>query len=62
MKCPACNAWTDVLETRKRSNGVSRRYECANLHRFTTLDGLVTRIDQEKRQRGRPQTLHQGAT
>jgi len=42
MKCPACKAWTEVLETRKRTDGVKRRrYECANLHRFTTLEVIV---------------------
>jgi transcriptional regulator NrdR family protein len=34
MKCPECNAWTEVLETR----GPWRRRQCANLHRFNTLE------------------------
>lgn len=39
MKCPECGAWTVVKETRQRSNNETRRrYECANLHRFTTLE------------------------
>ena len=39
MKCPTCNAWTYNLETRTNKNGtVRRRYECANLHRFTTIE------------------------
>lgn len=42
MKCPVCKAWTEVLETRKRSDGVTRRrYLCANMHRFTTLEVIV---------------------
>lgn len=39
MNCPECNAWSLVLETRQRSTGVYRRHECANQHRFSTLDG-----------------------
>lgn len=54
MNCPKCNAWTEVLETRKRPAGVYRRYECANLHRFSTVNGEVTRIDSGKVARGRP--------
>lgn len=43
MKCPECNAWTSVLETRKRANGTkARRYQCANEHRFTTNELVVT--------------------
>lgn len=39
MKCPRCGAWTSVLETRTRADGSKRRrYECANLHRFTTVE------------------------
>ena len=39
MKCPRCDAWAEVLETRtKEDNTVRRRYECANLHRFTTIE------------------------
>lgn len=42
MKCPTCEAWTQVLETRKRGLHVTRRrYECANLHRFTTLESVI---------------------
>lgn len=39
MKCPKCNAWTNVLESRPLKEGVKRRRECANLHRFTTYEG-----------------------
>lgn len=59
MKCPACNAWTELLETRKRATGaVYRRYECANLHRFSTLDGVVRRVGECKRGAGRPPASH----
>ena len=54
MKCPECNAWTDVLETRKRPAGAYRRYECANLHRFSTIGNEVVRVDKQKLGAGRP--------
>lgn len=54
MRCPACQAWTELLETRKRSSGTARRYECANWHRFTTLDHELVRIDIKKLGAGRP--------
>lgn len=39
MKCPRCGAWTEVLETRARKDGTKhRRYECANEHRFSTVE------------------------
>lgn len=48
MKCPQCDAWTEVRETRQRGDGTRRRrYECANLHRFTTIE----RVEQPKRGR-----------
>jgi len=42
MACPVCSAWTSVKETRTRkADGVvTRRYECANLHRFTTEERI----------------------
>lgn len=46
MKCPQCGAWTSVLETRRRLDNTKRRaYECANLHRFATVE----RVEQLKR-------------
>ena len=38
MKCPVCEAWTSVKETRTRKTDgvIVRRYECANMHRFST--------------------------
>lgn len=50
MTCPTCGAWTRTLETRTRKDGniVTRRYECANTHRFTTeeriKDELLRRV------------------
>jgi len=42
MKCPVCEAWTSVKETRTRKTDgvVTRRYECANLHRFSTEERI----------------------
>lgn len=34
MKCPVCGAWSSVLATR----GAHRRRECANGHRFTSIE------------------------
>lgn len=42
MKCPQCGAWVQVMETRNKPDGSRRRrYECGNLHRFTTLETVV---------------------
>lgn len=40
MKCPICNSWTSVLETRQNDefNTIWRRKQCANLHSFTTIE------------------------
>ena len=42
FKCPECNVWTEVLDTRLKSDGSRRRrYQCANLHRFWTEERIV---------------------
>ena len=43
MKCPECEAWTIVLESRplKTKNVLFRRRECANLHRFVTHETAI---------------------
>ena len=41
MKCPTCGTYTRILETRVNPKGIRRRYECANLHRFTTQETLI---------------------
>ena len=41
MTCPECGKYTKILETRANPDGMRRRYECANLHRFTTQEALV---------------------
>ena len=44
MKCPECGTWTIVKETRiSIGNTRRRRLECANEHRFTTLETIVVR-------------------
>lgn len=47
MKCPECGVWVRVVETRNGpDNTKRRRYECANLHRFTTVESVVETIVQ----------------
>lgn len=42
MICPTCNAWTRTLETRGKFDGtIHRRYECANMHKFSTTESVV---------------------
>ena len=39
MKCPTCEKWVLVLETRSRpDDSTRRRYECANGHKFSTVE------------------------
>ena len=49
MKCPVCNAWTSVKQTRTRKTDgvVTRRYECGNLHRFSTEERVWIRTETE---------------
>ena len=53
MKCPECGAWTVVKETRADENNTRRRrIQCANMHRFTTLETVIatkTRIRQKQK-------------
>jgi transcriptional regulator NrdR family protein len=53
MKCPECGTWTIVKETRTSDeNTRRRRLECANEHRFTTLETIIvskTRIRQKQK-------------
>ena len=41
MKCPVCNAWTLVKDSRENDLGHVRRRECANGHRFKTVEALL---------------------
>lgn len=39
MKCPICGAWSEVRDTREGQNeSIRRRRQCANGHRFSTLE------------------------
>lgn len=51
MKCPECEAWSEVLLTRMRDRGYKyRRYQCANGHRFSTKE-VVTEFRPSGRSR-----------
>jgi transcriptional regulator NrdR family protein len=61
MTCPHCGSWTTVKETRTRKidNLVTRRYECGNLHRFSTEerikdDELLRRLRELQSRPGLP--------
>ena len=47
MKCPVCNVWVEVQETRQRKEGRYRRYQCGNLHTFGTMESLFVIYDEE---------------
>lgn len=49
IKCPQCGAWAMVLQTRTRKTDgvVTRRYECGNLHRFSTEERVWIRTEKE---------------
>jgi transcriptional regulator NrdR family protein len=53
MRCPECGTWTIVKETRTSTgNTRRRRLECANEHRFTTLETIIvskTRVHKVKK-------------
>ncbi len=42
MTCPCCGVWASVKETRTRKTDsvVTRRYECGNMHRFSTEERI----------------------
>ena len=47
MKCPVCNVWTNVLDTRNKKGVTVRRRKCANEHTFITEE-RVHKILKEK--------------
>jgi len=53
MKCPQCDAWSLILETRSSPIRYRRRRECANGHLFTTEELVVPdeQIEQERSER-----------
>lgn len=42
MKCPKCEAWTEVMYTRPMDGYRRRRYLCANMHKFWTEERVVS--------------------
>jgi transcriptional regulator NrdR family protein len=48
MKCPICNVWTNVLDTRNKNGVTVRRRECANEHIFKTEERFVSPKLKEK--------------
>lgn len=51
MKCPNCNAPTEVKETRIMSGYVMRRRICFNMHTFKTEERAVTEPEVKYRTR-----------
>lgn len=42
MNCPRCGVWAEIKESRPASDNTrNRRYECGNMHRFSTVE-LIT--------------------
>lgn len=41
MKCPICGTWCIVKETRTSTQNTRRRLECANQHRFSTIETII---------------------
>lgn len=57
MRCPRCDQEGMVLESRPRpDNAKRRRYQCANGHRFSTLEQIAERNEQTSGQRLQPAT------
>ena len=48
MKCPICNVWTSVLDTRNKRDVTVRRRKCANEHIFVTEERVTAPKAKEK--------------
>jgi transcriptional regulator NrdR family protein len=48
LKCPICNVWTNVLDTRNKNTITVRRRKCANEHIFVTEERAVLPNLKEK--------------
>jgi len=48
LKCPICNAWTSVLDTRNRKDVTVRRRKCANEHVFKTEERVTSPKTKEE--------------
>lgn len=49
MKCPMCNAPTEVKQTRKQSRGYVRFRLCFNYHMFKTVETVLQEQDGRKK-------------
>ena len=49
MKCPLCNAPTDIKETRVTDKGYVRRRECFNQHTFKTVEAVLTEPKKKRK-------------
>ena len=49
LKCPTCNSWTTVEQTKSLGVFVERRRRCANDHTFSTEERVIP-----NKKRGRP--------
>ena len=58
MKCPLCDAHTEVKETR---HGTARRRQCYNEHTFWTEEKTITE-PKPKGKRGRPKGVEPRGT
>ena len=57
MKCPVCNVWVELQETRKRAGGTYRRYECGNLHTFGTMESVIAIYDEEFKKKNKEERI-----
>lgn len=58
MKCPVCDAWTTIKESRESPIfGYIRRRECGNQHRFTTQEKVIPNEIIKDLQRERLRTV-----
>jgi transcriptional regulator NrdR family protein len=48
MKCPVCEAWTEVKDSRQKNGVVRRSRVCGNDHRFSTEERPVPDSRQRK--------------
>ena len=48
MKCPICNVWTSVLDTRNKKDVTVRRRKCANEHIFITEERVTAPRTKEE--------------
>jgi len=55
MKCPVCNVWTTVNDTRNKEGFTLRRRECGNGHKFTTEEHVkLQNMEPRKSSKLRP--------